>query len=531
MPVKRKTINLNVVSDKLMATEPGTGNPVTDAGFQGEDGAAWLHAIIPDDWSDLRVRLQVASLSGDCDESGLPLAGVIDMPLRANVTVPGRLNITLIGVSEDGIRRTAECNSLFISEIDCPADPVTEIYPAAFENLCNVVEHNVIHKITGSGGALVTKTDDTTYDISVVGTGGDMLALNYASGTGKLNKNTIDHAAFADKAGIVETAENAENAVTAQTALNAAAGSALESTLNSKQQLLAAGGSGVDLLSGNVIKSLKGSVITVTPDDKSVTLGINGGVAVTGSIMHIASTVLPDGWQFADGREVKISDYPDLFKAIGFRYGMGGVNCIHVMPTYFTDNCNITTDIVVGKYAKGINDISYFDTGGTAFFGDNIKLTESGDYTIYCKDSGGREAVQYLCVPPLTSAYLLSLGSLPLTDSLELGVFDVVDEKVSINLVKLAQGLQSVSFFAGGGTTIGTSMDTRYSFKDGTNMPSGNYTWYTKDSNGNEAVQYFNVKTSKTLTMNLSMCFGSDNFLLPNLTDTINPLISPCIKL
>lgn len=531
MPIKRKTINLSVDGEKLVAMDPETGNPVSSAGCQGEDGAVWLHADIPDDWSDLRVRLQIISASGTCDISGLPLSGAIDMPLRKNITVPGRLKIALTGSSQDGVRRTAECDSLFIAENDCPVDPVSEVYPIAFENLCNVVDH-VVHKISGSGGAKVTKIDDTTYDINVSGTGGDMLAANYAAGTGQANKNTVDHAVYADKTGNVEEALHAKSADTADSASDAAAGSKLETAVNSKQPLLSPGGNGgVDLLSGTVVKSLKGNNLTLNSDDKSVTLGIDGGVAKAGSIMYIASSKLIDGWQFADGRLMKVSDYPNLFNAIGYKFGKGTVNCVHVCPKYFTDNCNIASDIVLEKYSDGIRDTSYFAAAGTVFSGNEFILTKSGDYTVYCKDSSGHEAVQYVCVPPLTAAYVLSLNSTPIMSNLKIGVFGVISENVTINLEKLASGIQTTSYFASNGTTIGTSISTCYYFQSGTSMASGTYTWYTKDTNGNEQIQYFKVNTAKTLSISLTLYFGSDYFMLPNLVGTIDSSLLPLIKL
>ncbi|CDZ24650.1 hypothetical protein CCDG5_1540 [[Clostridium] cellulosi] len=533
MSVRRKVINLKVDSEaQLIATNPETGEIETDAGFQGEDGAVWLHAEVPDDWSGLRVRLQVTASSGECDLSGLAVDGVIDMPLRKNVTVPGRLAVALIGISEEGIRRTAECNTLYITEMHCPVDPAAEVYPTAFENLCNIVEHNVVHKITGSGGAKVTKTGETTYDINVSGTGGDMLASNYAAGIGKSNTNTTDHALFADTAGTVETALHAQSADTAATAADAAPGSNLESALNSKQPLLTPGGNGgEDLLSGTTVKSLKGNGITITSDEHSVTLGLDGAVAKTGSVMFIASEDLPEGWQFADGRLLKVSDYPELFNAIGFIHGMGTPNCFHISPIYYTAQFDRAENIVLQKYCKGIVETSYFETGGTVYTGEEFTVTEEGDYTLYCKDSDGVEAIQYVHVPSLNTAYILNLLSVPYADTTKIGVFGRIDEDVTITTVKLAQGVQNVSYFATGGADIGNNVSKLIFFQDGSDMPSGTYTWYTKDSDGNEAIQYFKIYPVRMLSINVSLSASSDYFRLPNLVDKIDPRLLPIIKL
>lgn len=533
MTVKRKTINLKVVSkDQLIATNPETGEPETDAGFQGEDGAVWFHAEVPDDWSSLRVRLQITASSGECDLSGLAVDGAIDMPLRKSVTVPGRLAVALIGVSEDGIRRTAECNTLYVTEMSCPADPVLEVYPTAFENLCNVVEHGVVHKITGSGGAKVTKTSETTYDINVSGTGGDMLASNYAAGIGKENANTTDHALYADTAGTVETTIHAKSADTAAAASDAAPGSNLESALNSKQPLLTPGGNGgVDLLTDTTVKSLKGKDITIASDEKSVTLGLDGAVAKTGAIMFIASTQLPEGWQFADGRLLKVTDYPELFNAIGFRHGMGAANCFHVIPSYYTAQFDRAENIVLQKYCKGIVETEYFETGGTVFTGEDFTVTEEGDYTLYCKDSDGAESIQYVHVPSLKAEYVLNLESVPYADTTKIGVYGRIFEDVTISTIKMAHGVQNVSYFATSGIDLGNSITKPTFFQDGSDKPSGTYTWYTKDSNGNEAIQYFKIYPVRTLTINVALTATSDYFKLPNLIGAINSRLLPIIKL
>ena len=205
MPVKRKTINLSVSGNALTATDAQTGLLTTDAGVQGEDGAVWFHAAVPSDWQDLSVRLQVLALSGGFDESDLAAGGVIDMPLRQALTVPGRLSVRLVGSDTGGVRRTADCVTLTVAPSAVAADPVPHLYPYP------------VHRITGSGGALVTQTDNSTWNVDVSGTGGDMLKANYASGAGAANANKVDHAVAAD---------------TAEAASAAASGSALESTIN-----------------------------------------------------------------------------------------------------------------------------------------------------------------------------------------------------------------------------------------------------------------------------------------------------------
>lgn len=531
MAVKRKIINLAVADNSLVATDAETGLAVTDAGVQGENGAVWLHLNVPEDWRDLSVRLQVLASSGDCEESGLPLAGAIDMPLRSNVTVPGKLIVTLTGTSAEGVRRTAECTGLYITAANCPADVVSKVYPLAFENLVNEVSTGVVHKITGSGGANVTKTDDTTYNIDVSGTGGDMLQSNYAKGSGVSNSNVVDHALYADKTGNVDSAAHADTADTAASASSAAAGSELESAINSKQNLLTPGGNdGVDLLSGTTLKSLKGDGITLTSDDNSVTLGLDGSPITTGMIMYFAMPELPPGWQFCDGRQVKISEYSNLYNAITNSYGMGTIDHILVRPEYLSDNADTAYDIVLQKYTDSIQDVSYFATRGTVFTGEHLKITSPGDYTFYCKDSSGNEAVQYIRIPSISAPYLFNLEPDPITDDLKLEVYAEVSGSSTINLVKFSSGIQSASYFKSSGTTIGTEDGVSYTFQDGTANASGIYTFYTSDESGNAAVQYFNVSTRKQLTMYLVLTYGSEYFKLPNLLGTVDNSLFPCIK-
>ena len=205
MPVKRKIINLTVGGNSLTAADAQTGLETTDAGVQGEDGAVWFHAAVPSDWQDLSVRLQVLALDGSYDESGAAVGNVIDMPLRQALTVPGRLTVRLIGSETDGVRRTADCVTLTVTPSAVAADPAPHLYPYP------------VHRITGSGGALVTQTDSSTWNVDVTGTGGDMLQANYASGAGASNVNKVDHAIAAD---------------TAAASSEAVSGSALEAAVN-----------------------------------------------------------------------------------------------------------------------------------------------------------------------------------------------------------------------------------------------------------------------------------------------------------
>lgn len=200
MPVLRKTINLTVNGNTLVATDSVTGLATTDAGVQGEDGAVSFHVAVPSDWQDITTKLQIISQSGGYDESGAAVGGTIDMLLRQGVTLsPGRITVRLAGTTTSGVRKTADCKTLMIAASDILPDLINHNYPYP------------IHKLTGSGGALVTQTSNDEWNVNVSGTGGDMLQANYANGSGIANANKVDHAIAADNAA------NADNAVTAAT--------------------------------------------------------------------------------------------------------------------------------------------------------------------------------------------------------------------------------------------------------------------------------------------------------------------------
>jgi hypothetical protein len=180
MPVLRKTINLTVSGNTLLATDSVTSLSTSDAGVQGEDEAVLFHVVVPTDWQDLSVRLKVMSQDGGYDLSDLPVSNVISMPLRQGLTMAsGRLTVSLIGSTTVGVRKSADCKTLTVVASAQEINPISHIYPYP------------VRHITGSGGALVTQTSNDTYNVNVTGTGGDMLQANYANGNVS-NANTVD---------------------------------------------------------------------------------------------------------------------------------------------------------------------------------------------------------------------------------------------------------------------------------------------------------------------------------------------------
>lgn len=238
MAIKRKTIDLSVNGNTLTPADAATGQPTTDAGVQGENEAVWLHADVPADWQDLTVRLRVTALDGTFDESGAAVGGAADMPLRQGVLVPGRLAVVLVGLAPDGdtgnylVRKSADCRTLTVQASAQPGNPAAQVYPQAFESLKDEVQGECVHTVVGAGAAQITRLDGQTVRVGFTGGGGgDMLAANYANGSGGANVNTVDHAVKADSADHAAAADNAtdashaanaDHAVTAGTAANAA---------------------------------------------------------------------------------------------------------------------------------------------------------------------------------------------------------------------------------------------------------------------------------------------------------------------
>jgi microcystin-dependent protein len=321
MPVKRKTINLTVSGNTLTATNALTGNATAEAGVQGEDSAVWLHAEIPQEWQDLTVRLKVIAINGAYDESGTPVANSIDMPLRQGVTVPGPLTVCLLGSDATGVRRTADSKALVIASSAIPANAVAEFKPIDFEALKEVVDMQVVHTVTGSGGVLVTKTDGTSVNVGFNGTVGDMLQANFANGSGGANPTKCDHAVYADGALLADAAKSAQ------------AGSALEAALAAKQPVLSAGANGGnDILSGAIIKSLKAAgIVTLSADDNTITIKAQD---YPGTIKAYAGETAPPGTLLCDGSAISRSAYAALFNVLGIIWGAGNGSTTFNIPNF-----------------------------------------------------------------------------------------------------------------------------------------------------------------------------------------------------
>lgn len=60
---------------------------------------------------------------------------------------------------------------------------------------------------------------------------------------------------------------------------------------------------------------------------------LRANMTPAGTVNYIDSVApLPDGWLYAEGQTVNVSDYPDLFDAVGYFYG--GAGPVFVVPNH-----------------------------------------------------------------------------------------------------------------------------------------------------------------------------------------------------
>jgi hypothetical protein len=200
MPVKRKIVSLSVSGNSLLAAD-------TDAGVSGEDGAVWLHAQIPEDWQDLNCVLQVIAENGNYDVSGTPVSGIIDMPLRQGVTVPGKLVISLIGTTPDGVRKSIDCKSLSVTQSDTGGTLAANENPVLLEQLIEKI-NTAAASVSDSAAAAAADADTAVAQAS----GAGMSAINAENSAERAKASENNAASSAANASISANATLAQAA-------------------------------------------------------------------------------------------------------------------------------------------------------------------------------------------------------------------------------------------------------------------------------------------------------------------------------
>ena len=172
------------------------------------------------------------------------------------------------------------------------------------------------------------------------------------------------------------------------------------------------------------------------------------------------------------------------------------------------DNSNV--DEV--KWAKGEQDIAYFATNGTRIGQDKVgvaihtefTISAIGTYTVYAKDDNGNEAIKTIEITNIDQTPPTEEDTTPPdiiinqenTDNENVQVsINVLDNLTNINMIKVAQGQQTIDYFENEGQELTIQKDDN-SAKAVINVTeNGFYTVYAKDDAGNATIEVFEVTT------------------------------------
>lgn len=156
-------------------------------------------------------------------------------------------------------------------------------------------------------------------------------------------------------------------------------------------------------------------------------------------------------------------------------------------------NVNITDSegtIDVKKYVQGVKSAAYFATAGNTLAGVSFNVTlvdTSSYYTVYAKDSVGKEATKLIYVDKKTPTITLASTITAPANSTNTTVNVRISDAGGIAVRKWASGIQNATYFASGGTTFaGTSFIV---------SANGDYTVFAKDRSGNTIVKSTTVSS------------------------------------
>jgi microcystin-dependent protein len=124
--------------------------------------------------------------------------------------------------------------------------------------------------------------------------------------------------------------------------------------------------------------------------------GINAFVSLTGSILFMATPIVPNGWLKADGSAVSRATYSRLFTAIGTTYGSGDGSTTFNLPD------------LRGQFIRGFDDGAGVDSGrvlGSTQTDQNKSHTHTNSVTT----DGGHVHRQYICTDLKYLQYCLYL--------------------------------------------------------------------------------------------------------------------------
>ena len=164
------------------------------------------------------------------------------------------------------------------------------------------------------------------------------------------------------------------------------------------------------------------------------------------------------------------------------------------------------------KWAEGKQNITYFATNGTRIGQDKVgvaihtefTISAIGTYTVYAKDDNGNEAIKTIEITNIEQTPPTEEDTTPPdiiinqenTDNENVQVsINVLDNLTNINMVKVAQGQQTIDYFENEGQELTIQKDDN-SAKAVINVTeNGFYTVYAKDDAGNATIEVFKVTT------------------------------------
>ena len=164
------------------------------------------------------------------------------------------------------------------------------------------------------------------------------------------------------------------------------------------------------------------------------------------------------------------------------------------------------------KWEEGKQNITYFATNGTRIGQDKVgvaihtefTISAIGTYTVYAKDDNGNEAIKTIEITNIEQTPPTEEDTTPPdiiinqenTDNENVQVsINVLDNLTNINMVKVAQGQQTIDYFENEGQELTIQKDDN-SAKAVINVTeNGFYTVYAKDDAGNATIEVFEVTT------------------------------------
>ena len=184
---------------------------------------------------------------------------------------------------------------------------------------------------------------------------------------------------------------------------------------------------------------------------------------------------------------------------------------------YLNDNIS---GIEIAKFAKGEQTAEYFEEGGQQIVlqkGEEwltaegtIIVTENGTYTVYVRDVAGNISTQTFEVTTIndnpdpepeedTTPPTISTSKEVADDKQTVQVtINVADTQSQIEVVKIANGEQTVEYFANSGTELDKVLGDKTSTSLVQLDENGTYTIYAEDEKGNKTVNVINITEIET---------------------------------